>query len=73
MAIDYIWELFKESWISESSRQIMIEIDDIQKSLAHRAFDASSEAHIKFLKKTEQKIELLKKKLPEIEFNKKRK
>jgi hypothetical protein len=73
MAIDYIWELFKESWISESSREIMIEIDDIQKSLAHRAFDPSSEAHIKFLKKTDQKIELLKKKLPELEFHKKRK
>lgn len=73
MAIDYIWELFRESCISESSREIMIEIDDIQKSLAHRAFDASSEAHIKFLKKTEQKIELLKKKLPELEFHKKRK
>ena len=73
MAVDYIWELFKESWISESSRKIMNEIEDIQKSLAHRAFDASSEAHMKFLKKTEQKIELLKQKFPEIEFHKKRK
>lgn len=73
MAIDYIWELFKESWISESSRQNMKEIDDIQKSLAHRAFDPGSEAHKEFLLKTDQKIELLKKKLPEIEFHKKRK
>lgn len=73
MAIDYIWDLFKESWITENSRKMMIEIEDIQKSLAHKAFDASSEAHIKFLKKTEQKIDSLKKKLPEIEFHKKRK
>ena len=73
MAIDYIWDLFKESWITEKSRKMMIEIEDIQKSLAHKAFDASSEAHIKFLKKTEQKIDSLKKKLPEIEFHKKRK
>lgn len=73
MAIDYIWGLFKESWISESSRQNMKEIDDIQKSLAHRAFDPGSEAHKEFLLKTDQKIELLKKKLPQLEFHKKRK
>lgn len=73
MAIDYIWELFKETWISESSKEVMDSIEDIQRSLAHRPFDAESDAHQKFIKKTEQKIEQIKQQFPEIEFHKKRK
>lgn len=73
MAIDYIWKIFKESWISESSQETMKDIEDIQKSLAHRAFDASSDAHKKFLKKIDEKVKRLEQKFPEIEFHKKRK
>jgi len=73
MAIDYIWELFKTSWVSTSSKEVMNEIEDIQKSLAHRPFDRDSEAHQKFLKKLEGKIEQLNQKFPDIEFHKKRK
>lgn len=73
MAIDYIWELFKTSWISESSNEVMKEIEDIQKSLAHRPFDEASEAHKKFLKKLDGKIDRLNDKFPDMEFHKKRK
>jgi len=73
MAVDYIWELFKETWISESSKEVMNDIEDIQRSLAHRPFDPESDAHKKFIKKTEQKIEQVEQKFPEIEFHKKRK
>ncbi len=73
MAVDYIWKLFAASWIRESSREVMNDIDDIQKSLAHRSFDPDSEAHKLFLKKLQHKIQVLKQKLPEIEFHKKRK
>ena len=51
MAVDYIWELFKETWISESSKDVMNDIEDIQRSLAHRPFDPESDAHKKFIKK----------------------
>ena len=55
MAVDYIWELFKNSWISKDSRELMDEVEDIQKSRAHKAFDPESEAHKIFLDKLEAK------------------
>ena len=73
MAIDYIWDLFKTSWLSESSKELMNEIEDIQKSLSHRPFDPASEAHRKFVKKLEGKIERLNQQFPDIKFHKKRK
>ena len=72
MAVDYIWELFKKSWISASAIKHMIEIEGIQKSLAHKPFDPDSEAHQKFLKHLEEKIQDLQGRLPGIEFHKKR-
>lgn len=71
MAVDYIWELFKNSWISMEARQLMNEVEDIQKSRAHKAFDPESEAHKIFLEKLELKIKALKTKLPQIKFHKK--
>jgi len=71
MAVDYIWELFKNSWISKDSRELMDEVEDIQKSRAHKAFDPESEAHKIFLEKLELKIRALQSKHPQIKFPKK--
>jgi lysophospholipase L1-like esterase len=68
IAIDYIWKLFSESYISETSFSIMKEIDEIQKSLRHRSFNPQSEQHKKFLEKLEQKIKSLNEKSPNIKF-----
>ncbi|WP_281309725.1 GSCFA domain-containing protein [Flavobacterium flavigenum] len=68
IAIDYIWKLFSESYISETSFSIMKEVDEIQKSLRHRSFNPESEQHKKFLEKLQQKIKLLNKKSPNIRF-----
>jgi len=68
IAIDYIWKLFSESYISENSFAIMKEVDEIQKSLRHRSFNPESDQHQKFLAKLQQKIEALGKKLPHIKF-----
>ncbi|MDN3641864.1 GSCFA domain-containing protein [Lutimonas halocynthiae] len=72
-AVDYIWDLFGNSWISESSRKLMAEIDEIQRSLAHRPFDSASEGHKKFLITLEEKIDQLHLRHPQIKFHKKRK
>ena len=73
IAVDYIWDLFSNSWVSQKSRELMTEIDDIQRSLAHRPFDSNSEGHKKFLTVLEKKINALKLRHPEIKFHKKRK
>jgi hypothetical protein len=48
IAIDYIWQRFKEIWIAESAYKTMDEVDAIQKGLAHRPFNPNSESHLKF-------------------------
>ncbi|MCI9843408.1 GSCFA domain-containing protein [Flavobacterium pectinovorum] len=68
IAIDYIWKLFSENYISESSLSIMKEVDEIQKSLRHRSFNPDSDQHQKFLVKLQQKINLLEERLPHITF-----
>ncbi|MHC0442980.1 GSCFA domain-containing protein [Flavobacterium sp. 3-210] len=68
IAIDYIWKLFSENYITEESISVMQEVDEIQKSLRHRSFNPESEQHQKFLAKLQQKINLLGEKLPQINF-----
>jgi hypothetical protein len=68
IAIDYIWKLFSENYISENSISLMNEVDEIQKSLRHRSFNPESEQHQKFLAKLQQKINLLGEKISHIKF-----
>jgi hypothetical protein len=68
IAIDYIWKLFSENYIAESSISTMNEVDEIQKSLRHRSFNPESEQHQKFLANLQKKINLLGEKLPHIKF-----
>ncbi|AXB56733.1 GSCFA domain-containing protein [Flavobacterium fluviale] len=68
IAIDYIWKLFNENYISQESFALMQEVDEIQKSLRHRSFNPESEQHQKFLAKLQQKINALGDKLPHIKF-----
>jgi hypothetical protein len=71
MAVDYIWQHFEKSWISEQSRELMPEIEAIQKSLSHRPFDPDSEEHHKFLKNLEKKSALLNSRLRKFQGKKK--
>ena len=68
IAIDYIWKLFSENYISQESISMMQEVDEIQKSLRHRSFNPESEQHQKFLAKLQQKMNLLEEKISHIKF-----
>lgn len=68
VAIDYIWERFSETTISDESHSIMDEVSSIQKGLAHRPFNPNSESHQQFLSKLQDKIGKLQKQFPEIQF-----
>ena len=62
VAIDYIWDKFQESWISNDALAISKKVAEIQRDLAHKPFNPTSEAHQKFLVKLSQKkaqLELL--------------
>ena len=67
-AINYIWERFIETWISENSQATMQEVETIQKGISHRPFNENSEQHQKFLKNLELKKEKLNSLLGFIKF-----
>lgn len=67
-AINYIWEKFVESWISDDSHQIMKEVATIQSGLNHRPFNSKSTEHKDFLNTLEHKIFKVKATHPFIDF-----
>jgi hypothetical protein len=69
VAIDYIWERFVQSHISEDAYSLMEEVSGIQKSLLHKPFSPESESHQTFVKQLQQKINQVQKKYPFIQFN----
>lgn len=68
IAIDYIWQRFSETCISEESHSIMKEVETIQKGLTHRPFNFNSESHQQFLSKLHDKMLKLQKQIPQIQF-----
>ncbi|MDP3352150.1 MAG: GSCFA domain-containing protein [Flavobacteriaceae bacterium] len=59
LAVDYIWDQFKKSWIDEKSNQLMEAVADVQKALQHRPFNEDSPKHQIFLKNLQQKMDRL--------------
>lgn len=68
LAIDYIWEKFKEIWISESAVKTMSKVEEIQRGLAHRPFHSASEQHEEFRKSLGKKIAYLQQEYDFMEF-----
>jgi len=67
-AVNYIWERFREVWITSESIQTMEAVDEIQKGLIHKPFNPESEQHKLFLKKLQLQINALKQEFPHISF-----
>lgn len=67
-AINYIWERFSQTHISEEIYPIMDEVFAIQKALLHRPFNFYSKSHQVFLSKLQNKIITLQQLFPSIRF-----
>lgn len=50
-AVDYIWEIFRKSWIDIEVEPIMKKVEKVQKGLAHKVFNDKSDSHKMFMKK----------------------
>ena len=68
VAIDYIWERFSQTYITESTFKTQKEVETIQKGLAHRPFNPNSESHQQFLLKLQNKMRVLQSQFPKIQF-----
>ncbi|WP_412560129.1 GSCFA domain-containing protein [Winogradskyella sp. MIT101101] len=69
LAIDYIWEKFKNVWLSEDALKTAEQVAAIQAKRAHRPFNPNSEAHQQFLRKLQTEMETLNRQYPHIKFN----
>lgn len=68
LAIDYIWERFKSTWISTEDYPIMEKVEAVQKGMEHRPFNPDSVQHQKFLNSIKDKIQNLQEEYPFMHF-----
>lgn len=68
-AVEYIWERFRDTWISPSVEALMKRIDKLNKKLAHRPFAPQSEEYEIFRQQIRQEIEALKEINQNIDFS----
>lgn len=68
VAIDYIWNTFRDTWISHESLPVMEEVKAIRAGKAHRPFHPESLAHQDFLQNLDRRIENLKRQYPHLSF-----
>ena len=65
-AINHIWEIFRESFISDESKIISKQIEKIIYALKHRPFNKFSPEHLSFLNQSMQKVKEVQQKFPYI-------
>jgi hypothetical protein len=68
LAVDCIWENFKNVWVSKAAFPIMEKVKEIQQGLQHRPFNPESGEHQKFLKSLNNKIQALQVDFPQMKF-----
>ncbi len=68
VAINYIWERFFQTQISDEIHSVMKQVCTIQKGLQHRPFNSNSESHQQFLSKLKDKMMQIQKQFPQIQF-----
>ena len=68
MAVDYIWQRFAETYFSEKTLAITVQIDKINKALLHRPLHINSTTHTLFQANLKHKIDEFSLKNPTIAF-----
>ncbi|MEL6390800.1 MAG: GSCFA domain-containing protein [Bacteroidota bacterium] len=56
VAIDYIWDIFRQEFISPLSQGVIAQIDKVNRAISHRPFHPGSGSHLAFLKKIAEDI-----------------
>ncbi len=70
-AVNYIWKLFKETWIDKKDHNLMKEIYKIKKALEHKPFNPDSPKHQEFNIHLHEKIRKLEEKHGFLHFDQK--
>ncbi len=67
-AIDYIWDKFRECWLSDEAQKLYKEVQDLLKGMSHRPFNPESTQHQAFLQQLKEKGEVLLQKIPHLKI-----
>ena len=70
MAIDYVWQRFTETCLTQDALLTMKSVKEIKKMLEHRPLHPESDEYARFLHQIVLKIETLSEKCPYFEFEK---
>lgn len=65
----YIWEKFRNAFLTEGAKEISITIEKILSSVKHNPRFPSTQSHKKFLDKTTSRINILRQKYPFLDFS----
>ena len=68
VAIEYIWEYVKKTWIDEEVYPLMNKVGNVRKALAHQPFNKGSKSHKQFLLSLEIKMKELEGLIPHVVF-----
>jgi len=68
LAIQYIWNKFRENYIDINLQSVLAEIENVQKSLLHKPFDKETPNHVAFLLNLKAKINKIEAEFPQIKF-----
>lgn len=67
-AIDYIWELFRESVLSEEARRAVPEMEKVTAAASHRPFNPETESYREFLASALDKAKALQSRFPDADL-----
>lgn len=69
-ATEYVWMKFTDSCMTETTKDLMKQIADINLAYQHNPFNPATQQHKKFLKSYVDKVEALQQQFPHLDFKK---
>lgn len=73
IAIDYIWQQFRQQYLTNNAQQLGKQIAQLHAAVAHRPFDAQAAAHQQFVAQTLAHISQLEQLHPYLDFSNEKK
>ncbi|KAK3277851.1 hypothetical protein CYMTET_14170 [Cymbomonas tetramitiformis] len=59
VARKYIWRRLTEAWLAPPTRQLALQVEEVQRAVAHRPFDPTGPAHLNFVKAQRKQMTIL--------------
>lgn len=69
VAVQYIWQKFKDAFIDKSSLKLASEIEGIISAVKHRPFNPNTKEHYSFVQRTLESITKVKRDNPKLDFS----